>query len=996
MKMQKTCFCLILFFCCAFSISKSASSAAPPDSLQCNYLYKDVILKDLNFVSNVLRIVNLSSKSVSITLEHAIPDFWKIIGTQQATIGLNAKDSIFIPVRLSPIQKNIVSGFRYKIISIVKLPDEFRQIQCVFLIEKPRVHRFSMDLLSAKTVYLKNNERKITSNLILENKSDFSESYLFSIDYTGRNIRLIDSSQRFKKQAYIGLIKPYTDTISDIISDLSPDKSIPVRIDPNSYINGESYYYPIRNSVFYKARLLNGFKTDTSKSNLQQTLLYTKHQNIIKLYNRFYVNNNFQNEIPSSLRVNFFNLVSKQPIMNVLLFGQSRTEKLGYLSYYLQSYLNTYSFNSNTLRSFFGQINFINTKYTVSFGSNPILSFSNGNNAMINSNGFGLGYKRSFKNNQELGFVFSRPLYAGTSNLNLNYGIGYQKTFQRASMGLVFQQLFPNATKNYKLIRPNLTLNLNAKNILMLYSNLVFDTKLINTNYGMNYFKNWKNKGFSNVAFQYNQSTNYSFLSPQVYSYSNDNLNISVRNQFLVKQQTFQVFNTFIQNSFLNVQTQTLNYNSTLSNNILVGRYKILNKALIPGLYIDHNSIFNINTLSYGSILNFNNWFYNKSLISSLNLRSGYNHFLNNKLPNFFTAQVNAFVSYKLWRINGRYYYGPMNFTNLVNKFNGKLPYEQFVFSNITHQIQFKNKQFVLENNVFYNLIFSINRHVTGFFSQFYYFTTSGWVFNVNVNYNLNTYQKYVFNYNPNSNYNNIASDDRVFSNTFQLGFGIRKDFNISLPANLIVKPTHNLKFKTFIDLNSNRKYEPGEPGIENAVITLGDYQFQTDTAGEASIYRLQDGWYKYSVILLQDIGSWFPITYDSLFHDGTPCFYIPFTRGGEILGKLEVKRDALSEKLIEKIDVSGIRIQLTDSSGKTLTTLTDVKGNFKFNVPFGDYNMYINDNSFSNDFMLSENHVTFNLNTDYPAFYQSFFILERLRKTKKKKFDANGNLIIE
>ncbi|MFZ9295741.1 MAG: hypothetical protein ACO259_05965, partial [Bacteroidia bacterium] len=344
-----------------------------------------MILKDLNFVSNVLRIVNLSSKSVSITLEHAIPDFWKIIGTQQATIGLNAKDSIFIPVRLSPIQKNIVSGFRYKIISIVKLPDEFRQIQCVFLIEKPRVHRFSMDLLSAKTVYLKNNERKITSNLILENKSDFSESYLFSIDYTGRNIRLIDSSQRFKKQAYIGLIKPYTDTISDIISDLSPDKSIPVRIDPNSYINGESYYYPIRNSVFYKARLLNGFKTDTSKSNLQQTLLYTKHQNIIKLYNRFYVNNNFQNEIPSSLRVNFFNLVSKQPIMNVLLFGQSRTEKLGYLSYYLQSYLNTYSFNSNTLRSFFGQINFINTKYTVSFGSNPILSFSNGNNAMINS-----------------------------------------------------------------------------------------------------------------------------------------------------------------------------------------------------------------------------------------------------------------------------------------------------------------------------------------------------------------------------------------------------------------------------------------------------------------------------------------------------------------------------------------------------------------------------------------------------------------------------------
>lgn len=988
--------CLSLCICCNCLAYKATNINAPPDSLTCTYITKDVLLKELNFVSNVLRVVNASSKSVSLTIEHAIPEFWKIIGASQYSITLQARDSIFIPIRLSPIQKNIVSGFRYKIISIIKLPEEFKQLQCVFLIEKPRVHRFSMDLQSLKTVYLKNNERKINSNLILENNSDFSESYLFSIDYTGRNIRLVDSSQRFKKQAYIGLLKPYTDTVSHIVSDLSPDKSLPVRIDPNSYINGESYYYPIRNSVFYKARLLNGFKTDTSKSNLQQTLLYTKHQNIIKLFNRFYVNNNFQNEIPSSLRINFFNLVSKQPVMNILLFGQSRTEKLGFLSYYFQSYLNSYSFNSNTLRSLFGQVNFINSKYTLSVGSNPVLSFTNGNNAMINSNGFGLGYRRYFKNNHELGFVFSRPLYAGTSNLNINYGIGYQKSFQRATMGFIFQHIFPSPVSNFKLIKPNLTVKLNTENTLMMYYNIVFNTKILNNNYGLNYFKNWKNKGFSNVAFQYNQTTNYSFLSPQINNYMNDNLNLSVRNQFQVNKQAYQIFNSFIQNSYFNVQTQSVNYNTTLSNNFLAGRYKILNKALIPGVYLDHNSIFNVRTLSYGSILNFNNWYYNKSLISSLNLRTGYNHFLNANLPNFFTAQVNAFVSYKLWRINARYFYGPMNFSNLINTFNGKLPYEQFVFSNITHQIQFNNKQFVWENNVFYNLIFSVNRHVTGFFSQLYYFANSGWVFNVNLNYNLNTYQKYIFNYNPNSNYNNIASDERVFTNTFQLGFGIRKDFDISLPSNLIVKPTHHLKFKTFIDLNSNRKFEPGEPGIENAVISLGDYQFQTDSAGEASIFRLQHGWYKYSVLLLEDIGSWFPITYDSLFHDGTPCFYIPFTRGGEILGKLEVKRDALSEKLIEKIDVSGIRIQLTDSSGKTLTTLTDVQGNFKFNVPFGDYTMYINDNSFSSDFMLSENHVTFNLNTDYPAFYQSFFIIERLRKTKKKKFDANGNLINE
>ena len=989
-------FALKFNLCFSNSIHSAVSIQIPPDSIQCNYIYKDVLLQDLNFVSNVLRIVNFSSQEINITVDQAIPEFWKIIGPIQYSINLKGKDSIFIPVRLSPIQKNIVSGFRYKIISIVKVPESFKQIQAMFLIEKPRVHRFSMDLNSPKTLYLKNNEFKITSQVLLENKSDFTESYLFNIDFTGRNIRLLDSAGKFKKQSYIGILKPYTDTLSAISTDFSPDKLTPTRIDPNSYINVENYYYPIRNSIFYKARLLNGFKTDTSKTNFQQSLSYTKHQNVVKLFNRYYVNNSFQNEIPSSLRINFFNLVSRQPIVNILLFGQSRIEKLGYLNYYLQSYLNSYSFNTNTLRSFFGQVNLMNKNYSASFGSNPVLSFSNGNNAMINLNGFGGGIKYNFKYNQEIGVIISRPLLNAVSPRGVNFGVGYQKAFQKASTGIMFQQVYQNSNTSYQILRPNLTLKPNLKNNIMLYYNVLFNKTVLNNNYGFNYNYNWNRQGFTNVSFQYNQSTQYGYITPLNFNYTNDNLNISLRNQFIYKKQSIQVFNSFIQNSYYSVANNKPGYNTTVNNQIIAGRYKLYNKALIPGMYIDYNSIFNIQTISYGSILNFNNWYYNRSLITSFNLRSGYNHFLNYNLPNFFTSQVTSFVSYKLWRFNARYFYGPMNFTNLVNKFNGKIPYEQFVFSNITHQMQFKNKKIVWENNVFYNLLFSVKRHVTGFFSQLYYFTSNGWVFNLNLNYNLNSYQRYVFNYNVNSNYNNVSNEDRVFNNAFQLGFGIRKDFNISLPHSIILKPTHNLKIKTFIDLNSNRKFEPGEPGIENVVVTLGDFQLQTDTAGEATLFRLQDGWYRYSVILLEEIGSWFPILNDSLYHDGTPNFYIPFTRGGEILGKVEVKRDAISEKLTNKIDISGIRVQLTDSSGKTLTTLTDETGNFKFNVPFGDYNLYINDNAFSNDFMLSENHITFNLNTDYPAFYQSFFIIERLRKTKKKKFDQNGNLISE
>jgi hypothetical protein len=45
-------------------------------------------------------------------------------------------------------------------------------------------------------------------------------------------------------------------------------------------------------------------------------------------------------------------------------------------------------------------------------------------------------------------------------------------------------------------------------------------------------------------------------------------------------------------------------------------------------------------------------------------------------------------------------------------------------------------------------------------------------------------------------------------------------------------------------------------------------------------------------------------------------------------------------------------------------------------------------------EFLLNENNIEVDLNLAANAYYQSFLIIEKQKKVKKKKFDADGNLI--
>jgi hypothetical protein len=105
--------------------------------------------------------------------------------------------------------------------------------------------------------------------------------------------------------------------------------------------------------------------------------------------------------------------------------------------------------------------------------------------------------------------------------------------------------------------------------------------------------------------------------------------------------------------------------------------------------------------------------------------------------------------------------------------------------------------------------------------------------------------------------------------------------------------------------------------------------------------------------------------------------------------------REKFTEDVIAELDLSKIRIFTTDTSGNTYSTLTDRQGNFSFYVPYGFYALSMDESILSDRFIIAQNNIPIELEEGLESFYQAFFIIEKRRKVKKKKFNDKGELII-
>jgi hypothetical protein len=415
-----------------------------------------------------------------------------------------------------------------------------------------------------------------------------------------------------------------------------------------------------------------------------------------------------------------------------------------------------------------------------------------------------------------------------------------------------------------------------------------------------------------------------------------------------------------------------------------------------PAVFFNYNKYLIDTLITGGTQLNVSKSDFEKNWYAGGNLRLAYNQLLNNKaLGTFFTSQVNTYVRYKVWNVMAMYNYGPIAAGGISNTLKNDKVYSQMLRLTLGHQYQFKNNHFVWENNPTYMYMNTIKRHTFSVFSQLFYYTNNGLRLSVNMNLNVFSGLSYKYNYSGVNNVQIEELDKRTITKSFNLGFTVKKDFSIPIPKRFRKNKFCDAKFVVFLDVNGNNRMDDGEVPVENVVLRMNDYEVITDDKGMASFINMAFAKYRMQVFPLVDMGSWFPNVSDSADVCGPDLMYVPFSKGVQVYGGVELDREAYSGELFDKLDISRFKIYMVDSIGRTFSSITDNKGNYNFYVPYAKYTLKFDDKVLGSSFYLAENDIKLDLTSGIESYYHNFLIIEKKRRVKKKIFNADGSVTI-
>ncbi len=225
--------------------------------------------------------------------------------------------------------------------------------------------------------------------------------------------------------------------------------------------------------------------------------------------------------------------------------------------------------------------------------------------------------------------------------------------------------------------------------------------------------------------------------------------------------------------------------------------------------------------------------------------------------------------------------------------------------------------------------------------------------------------------------------------------FRITKEFGFGQPS----FKYHRLNLRFYKDLNGNGRFDAGEPGVENVMVSIdkdyllsdsimgnrrqGDFyamEFLSDLNGQVVYRNIPTGYYTIKFLPVGKSIDKFVTESSSLqiYLNKDQNIDIPFVEKNKIFGQIILNRSKLSN--LGHIDVSNIKVTATDSRGRMFSTLTDKYGKFVIYVPnIEKYIVSIN-NIFREHFELEQNAFEVQLN-GYKQFELTFIFTEKQRR---------------
>ncbi len=942
--------------------------------VQMGFTNKRSKIRATEVASNVLYIINSTSKTLEVNLQVNAPAAWKLYSKLDQKIVLKPNDSLYFPLRLRPAFQ--VSGNTNYVVNVFLSTESFTIANAMWLVEVEKISNWSAYTLSDKK-YFTSSIDSTNFSVIITNEGNSDEELELRMDPEDDIIVSDINGNPIPLSPLPVYLKGGQDTTLTFSARLLKHNKLPE-------VNGSRHINP-KKRFRLKLRVYN--EKVSSNSNRQ----WSGKVDFFKIDNNTSIRENRYNSLPITFELNTFDALSDNTYNALSLYGNKVFKDNSTLNYYFQA---NFVKNQLNARSYLGEYQYIgytHKRFSIELGdigmsmAGGVLS-GKGARASVNikHNTIGAIYVQRpslFKDFYASGYGFYHKLSLKKIYWSSNYQHA-NNTFSKIVSDVVTTQT------NFRLGRRN-SLSLGGGYSIQKYG---WDSvnPVTSTGYGANLSYNGSFKSFS-----YGLSGNYG--SPQyLVMRGSYRVSPSLRYRFNKKYslQASYALSNYEPEVFLRGKIDTNRFFSRYEDYSLKLDYVrgANNFAFNPIYHTISSTQLDVNTGGINIDYRYSNngvfRFYSTTFM-------GYSYFpLHPELKEIFVAYIRASVRYKRFQASARYNYGPYYQMEQIMYINTQ-ENPQKIFINSFYEYWFLNNKMRLDFNLNYSYNTIHGRQQLNMRPELYYFAKSGFRFSIYGRYIAVGEGEYYRTYYTQGTNSEVLVPSTRFSK-FEFGAGVK--FNVNVPISF--KRNYDVEIIAFKDMNGNGIMDHNETGISDMLIhlTLNDtlntssnvinqdnmqgpaqHDLVTNNQGDVNFKNVPMGNYTITATPLTSLNGWFDGKTFYRNIDENKKIYIPLSRGARLSGGVIVERDKFG--MNKKVNIGSIRVTaINQDNGKQFSTLTSSDGRFVLFLPNGDYVVMINESAISKGFAFMQNDIPLIVNEDFENYNVSFYLAENKR----------------
>lgn len=935
-----------------------------------SFVNADSESKANDFATNVLHIKNGTDKVQNVSLSINPPAGWQVLGNAQKQFSIGAKDSVFVPVRLSP--SGLMQGDMAYMANAFLNVNGFTVSNAVWNIAIKRQSNWTASVSATKVYFVQQSDLSKFS-LHIANNGNSEEVLLLDVKTeAGLQLKNLEGEwvQSIRQRVELKVHRDST-LIFEVQQNDAPPK-------PTDATTEESENYRLKITV------ANEQQKEGSKGR------WTGHVNFVKVPDNRKVEASALSSFPLTIEWDSYNVLDDNTYGALGMYGTKRLSDHQTFNYYYQASFIDNKINWNSFLGNYFYLGYFSRPFNVELGD---ISAGRGGSNLI---GEGIKGSYNYKDHRVGAMYIGNPSVFDKPTIK-GYGGFYQYTGDKLrgdvyaeSSENIIAEVTSNAASadvSYRLSNKH-RVNFGTGYSMQKYA--AFNDTIL-TGYkleaGYNgYFKKYQ----INVNGQYNTP---SYLLRRGVSAVSGSVTYPLT-------KALQLRGAF---SGYKSQAEYMQTDGFMQDSIFSGRKKYFLQLMFSNgnqsyAIQPEYSIFETNLLKTNMAgVNFEyRTRKNREMSFFSTLFAGQSGFPDiPEVDPIFVANTRLSMRYNNLNANIRYYYGPY-YLNEQSQYLATRENPQRLFAMMYYDYWFANNKMRLDLNLNYNYTTIKGRQQLVSRPELFYYTNNLFEFSLYANYLMYANAQYErtpisADGSPVINSSDVVSAD-VFSRV-EYGFGIK--INVNVPAGL--HRNYKAMMVVFRDLNGNGIKDRDEPAYGDMLIKVTRvdesfseddlmmqqneiYELITNSDGEAIYKHLPKGNYKIESTPLTSTEGWFSgdVRYEMI--DGNKTLYIPLSRGARCSGSIFVERAEYSDE--KPVILGGIRVTAVNQlSSASFSTLTDEFGNYSLYLPNGDYVLTINEGAVGARFQFAKNNIAISVKSRSQNYNVSFYLGEKKRQ---------------